>query len=49
MEQNPAMTYALPVFFTWMMSTMPAGVVIYWTITNVLSIIQAVMINREAD
>jgi YidC/Oxa1 family membrane protein insertase len=49
MEQNPAMTYGLPVFFTWMMSTMPAGVVIYWTITNVLSIIQAIMVNKEAD
>lgn len=34
------MMYALPVIFTYICSSFPVGVVIYWTISNVFSIIQ---------
>ncbi|MFZ5912587.1 MAG: membrane protein insertase YidC [Pseudomonadota bacterium] len=38
----------MPVFFTFLLGTFPAGLVIYWTVNNVLSIIQqAVIMKRE--
>lgn len=47
MDKNSKMLqYMLPIFFTWIMSTVAAGVVIYWTITNVLTIVQILWINN---
>jgi YidC/Oxa1 family membrane protein insertase len=38
----------MPVFFTFLLGTFPAGLVIYWTVNNVLSIIQqAIIMKRE--
>jgi YidC/Oxa1 family membrane protein insertase len=36
----------LPVIFTIMMATFPAGLVLYWTINNILSIVQQLIINK---
>jgi len=36
----------LPLIFTFMMATFPAGLVLYWTVNNILSIIQQVAINK---
>jgi len=36
----------LPVIFTIMMATFPAGLVLYWTTNNILSILQQVLINK---
>ncbi len=36
----------LPVIFTIMMATFPAGLVLYWTVNNILSILQQVIINK---
>ena len=36
----------LPVIFTFMMATFPAGLVLYWTTNNILSIAQQWFINR---
>ncbi|EDM24239.1 membrane protein insertase YidC [Caminibacter mediatlanticus] len=36
----------LPVVFTIMMATFPAGLVLYWTVNNILSILQQVLINK---
>lgn len=39
---------ALPVVFTFMLAHFPAGLVIYWTWNNILSIIQQWVIMRRA-
>ncbi|BEG57608.1 Membrane protein insertase YidC [Helicobacter sp. NHP21005] len=39
----------LPLFFTIFLITFPAGLVLYWTINNVFSIIQQWMINQMLD
>jgi len=36
----------LPVIFTVMMATFPAGLVLYWTTNNILSILQQLIINK---
>lgn len=38
----------LPVVFTVMFVNFPAGLVLYWLVNNVLSIIQQYFINRSA-
>ncbi len=37
----------LPVIFTFMFFNFPAGLVLYWLINNLLSIVQQILINRE--
>jgi len=39
----------LPVIFTIMLGTFPAGLVLYWTINNILSILQQVIINKVME
>ena len=39
----------MPVFFTFLLATFPAGLVIYWTWNNALSIIQQWWITRQID
>ena len=39
----------MPLFFTFLLATFPAGLVIYWTWNNVLSIIQQWYIMRSVD
>jgi YidC/Oxa1 family membrane protein insertase len=46
MQEN--MMYALPVVFTYICSSFPVGVVIYWTISNVFSIAQQFYINNRS-
>ncbi len=36
----------LPLIFTFMMATFPAGLVLYWTTNNILSILQQIIINK---
>ncbi len=36
----------LPLIFTFMMATFPAGLVLYWTTNNILSILQQLIINK---
>ncbi len=47
MQEN--MMYALPIVFTYICSSFPVGVVIYWTISNVFGIIQQYYINKSID
>jgi len=35
----------MPIFFTWLMSSFPAGVLIYWTLMNMLTILQIIFID----
>ncbi|PID73125.1 MAG: preprotein translocase subunit YajC, partial [Desulfobacterales bacterium] len=37
----------LPVLFTFMFLNFPSGLVLYWLVNNLLSIVQQILINRE--
>lgn len=39
----------MPIVFTFVLATFPAGLVIYWTVNNVLSIAQQYKINRSIE
>ena len=39
------MTYALPVVFLFILYDMPSGLVLYWTVQNILSAFQQMYIN----
>ncbi|PYS95669.1 MAG: hypothetical protein DMF50_07860 [Acidobacteria bacterium] len=43
------MMYIMPVMFTWMFVQFPAGLVLYWLVSNLLGIAQQYLINRQAD
>jgi YidC/Oxa1 family membrane protein insertase len=43
--QMKLMNYAMPVVFLFMLYNMPSGLTLYWTVQNILSIIQQVYIN----
>jgi YidC/Oxa1 family membrane protein insertase len=43
--QMKLLNYAMPVVFLFMLYNMPAGLTLYWTVQNVLSIVQQVYIN----
>ncbi|MDR0631273.1 MAG: membrane protein insertase YidC [Holosporales bacterium] len=43
------MMYIMPILFLFMFSSFPAGLVLYWMISNVLSICQQVYINNKWD
>jgi YidC/Oxa1 family membrane protein insertase len=44
--QMKLLNYAMPVVFLFMLYNMPAGLTLYWTVQNILSIVQQVYINR---
>ena len=44
--QAKLFAYALPIVFLFILYDMPSGLVLYWTIQNVLSTAQQVYINR---
>ncbi len=41
------MTYALPIVFLFILYDMPSGLVLYWTVQNVLSIVQQLYMNSR--
>jgi YidC/Oxa1 family membrane protein insertase len=43
--QMRLMTYALPIVFLFILYDMPSGLVLYWTVQNILSIFQQLYIN----
>jgi len=43
--QMKLMTYALPIVFLFILYDMPSGLVLYWTVQNILSIFQQLYIN----
>ncbi len=42
------MMYVLPIIFTYVCSSFPVGVVIYWTISNIIGVIQQYYANKKA-
>lgn len=43
------MMYIMPLIFLFMFSAFPSGLVLYWTMNNILSIIQQLLINKESN
>jgi YidC/Oxa1 family membrane protein insertase len=39
-QQKIMLTYVMPVIFTYMMASFPVGLVIYWTWSNFLTMVQ---------
>ncbi len=46
-QQSKLQTYMLPVMFLFLFWNMPAGLVLYWTIQNVYTIIEQYIINKD--
>jgi YidC/Oxa1 family membrane protein insertase len=44
-SQMKLMNYAMPVVFLFMLYNMPSGLTLYWTVQNLLSVVQQVYIN----
>ncbi len=42
------MLYTMPLFITWISSTLPSGLVLYWVVFNIVGIIQQYFINKQA-
>ena len=40
------MMYALPIVFLFILYDMPSGLVLYWTVQNILSTVQQLYINN---
>ena len=45
--QQKFMMWFFPVFLTFMSFQWPAGLLVYWVVTNLLSMIQQKVVNRE--
>lgn len=43
------MMYIMPIIFLFMFSSFPSGLVLYWTVNNIFSILQQVFINRQDE
>jgi len=43
------MMYLMPIMFTWFFINLPAGLVLYWLVNNLLGIVQQYLVNKEAD
>ena len=39
----------LPIFFTFILASFPSGLVIYWTINNILSMAQQILIKKKLE
>lgn len=47
MQQNKLQTYLLPVMFLFLFWNMPSGLVLYWTVQNIYTIIEQYIINKD--
>jgi len=41
------MLYMMPVFITWISTTVPAGLVLYWVTFNILGFAQQLLVNKQ--
>jgi YidC/Oxa1 family membrane protein insertase len=47
MQSQKMMMYIMPVFLVFIFRSLPAGLVLYWTVLNVFSIIQQYFIMKK--
>lgn len=45
--RQAAMAYMMPIIMTVFFYSMPSGLVLYWTVTNVMAVAQQILINRS--
>ena len=48
-QQQKIMMYAMPVMLTWMSFSWPSGLLLYWAVSNILSILQQLFVNAQKD
>ena len=41
------MTYGMPIIFFFIMYNAPSGLLVYWTVTNAISIAQQLIVNKK--
>lgn len=46
--RQAALMYIMPIMMLFFFYTLPSGLVLYWTVSNVLQIVQQVIMNRES-
>jgi YidC/Oxa1 family membrane protein insertase len=44
--QTKMMTYGLPLMFFFLFYDMPSGLLVYWTMTNLLTLVQQIVVNK---
>jgi YidC/Oxa1 family membrane protein insertase len=47
--RQASLGYIMPIFMTFLFYTTPSGLVFYWTINNVLTVVQQIWANRSAS
>jgi YidC/Oxa1 family membrane protein insertase len=47
--QMKMLQYAMPIFFFFILYDMPSGLVLYWTVQNILTVVQQLYINSRGD
>ena len=48
-RQMKMLQYAMPIFFFFILYDMPSGLVLYWTVQNILTVAQQLYINSRGD
>ena len=48
-EQQKSMTFIMPVVLTFIFASLPSGLTLYWFVYNVLSVIQQIIIKKQAE
>jgi YidC/Oxa1 family membrane protein insertase len=48
-QQQKILMYAMPIMLTWMSFQWPSGLLLYWSVSNVLSILQQLFVNKSKD
>ncbi len=48
-SQMKMLQYAMPIFFFFILYDMPSGLVLYWTVQNILTVVQQLYINSRGD
>jgi YidC/Oxa1 family membrane protein insertase len=47
--KNKMLVYLMPLFFGWLFMSFPAGLVLYWTGFNILSLLETIFIRRKQE
>jgi len=48
-QTQKIMLYTMPVFIGWISTTVPAGLVLYWVIFNILGYAQQLLVNKQTE
>lgn len=48
-QTQKIMLYTMPVFIGWISTTVPAGLVLYWVVFNILGYAQQLLVNKQTE